>query len=51
MLGMRVSLAEARDLVAGVDADGSGAVDFSEFLQARRRPGSGGAELGSVTGF
>jgi hypothetical protein len=35
MLGMRVSAAEARVLVAGVDADGSGALDFDEFLQVR----------------
>ncbi|KIZ01961.1 Calmodulin-like protein 3 [Monoraphidium neglectum] len=38
MLGMRVSAAEARVLVAGVDADGSGALDFDEFLQVVAAP-------------
>lgn len=34
MLGVRVSLQEARSMVAAVDTDGSGALDFEEFLQA-----------------
>lgn len=38
LLGMQVSINDVKSMVEEIDADGSGAVDFDEFLQVMAKP-------------